>query len=84
MDDRDSFEDFSAEEMIVMADNIDNLNLDQEHQQNHDEEPCKSLIVTNVDGSVFVDELAKADFESSSSWFQSQILPSWATLNDTL
>jgi len=64
MDDRDSFEDFSAEEMIVMADNIDNLNLDQEHQQNHDEEPCKSLIVTNVDGSVFVDELAKADFES--------------------
>jgi len=59
--DRDSFEEFSAEEMIVMSDNIDNLNIEEERE---DEEPCKSLIVTNVDSSVFVDEMAKADFES--------------------
>ena len=59
---RDSFEDYSAEEMIVMSDNIDNLNIEGEERE--DEEPCKSLIVTNVDSSVFVDDIAKADFES--------------------
>ena len=63
MDDRDSFEDYSAEEMIVLADNIDNLNLDQE-EDNQDEEPSKSLIVTNVDTSVFVDDMVKDNFES--------------------
>ena len=60
--DRDSFEDYSAEEMIVMSDNIDNLNIEGERED--EDEPCKSLIVTNVDSSVFVDEIAKADFES--------------------
>ena len=59
MDSRDSFED-----MIAMADDIDNLNLDEEEAHDHDEEPCKSLVVTNVDSSVFVEDLAKADFES--------------------
>ena len=59
MDSRDSFED-----MIAMADDIDNLNLDEDEAHDHDEEPCKSLVVTNVDSSVFVEDLAKADFES--------------------
>ena len=58
------FKDLSAEEMMVLADTIDNLNIDREDDDNQDEEPSKSLIVTNVDSSVFVDEMVKANFES--------------------
>lgn len=63
--DRDSMDDYSAEEMLVMTttENIqhefDNLNITDE-----DEDPPKSLIVTNVDLSVFVDDLVKSEFES--------------------
>ena len=57
--DRDSFEDLSAEEMMVIADNIDNLNLESEGEEAVEEEPSKSLIVTNVDISVLNDDLAK-------------------------
>lgn len=62
--DRDSFEDLSAEEMMVIADNIDNLNLESEGEEAVEEEPSKSLIVTNVDISVLNDDLAKTEFEN--------------------
>jgi len=59
--DRDSMEDYSAEEMLVMTaeniqDEFDNLNIA--------DEDAKSLIVTNVDLAVFVDDLVKSEFES--------------------
>lgn len=75
--DRDSIEDFSAEEMLVMStgdggegipDQLDNLNINDE-----EEKPSKSLIVTNVDLSVFVDDLIKAEFESRFFVFDSDI-----------
>jgi len=62
--DRDSLDDYSADEMLVMAtDNIQN-ELDNLNIRDEDEDPPKSLIVTNVDLSVFVDDLAKSEFES--------------------
>jgi len=75
--DRDSFEDFSAEEMLVMnhgddgediPNQLDNLNINDE-----EEKPSKSLIVTNVDLSVFIDDLVKAEFESRFHVFDSDI-----------
>jgi len=61
--DRDSLDDFSAEEMLVMA--TDNLALDDMQEDEEEEEtPPKSLIVTNVDISVFIDEETKEAFES--------------------
>eukprot|EP00088_Acartia_fossae_P051885 TRINITY_DN5838_c0_g2_i1.p1 TRINITY_DN5838_c0_g2~~TRINITY_DN5838_c0_g2_i1.p1 ORF type:complete len:243 (+),score=52.66 TRINITY_DN5838_c0_g2_i1:49-777(+) len=60
--DRDSLDDFSAEEMLVLA--TDNLQLDQMQEEEEEETPPKSLIVTNVDISVFIDEQAKLEFES--------------------
>jgi len=75
--DRDSIEDFSAEEMLVMnpgdggegiPNQIDHINIDEE-----EEKPSKSLIVTNVDLSVFIDDLIKAEFESRFFVFDSDI-----------
>jgi len=62
--DRDSMDDYSAEEMLVMTaeniqDEFDNLNIADD-----DEDPPKSLIVTNVDLAVFVDDLVKSEFQS--------------------
>jgi len=55
--DRDSFE----EEMIIES--IDNLNLES-NDEIMEEEPSKSLVVTNVDSTVFMDEGVKANFEA--------------------
>jgi len=62
--DRDSLDDFSAEEMLVIA--TDNLQLDemQEEEEDEGDPPPKSLIVTNVDLTVFEDNDTKVSFES--------------------
>lgn len=71
--DRDSLDDFSAEEMLVMT--TDNLQLN-EMQEEEDEEdpPPKSLIVTNVDLTVFVDEQVKLAFESKFRVFDQSVV----------
>ena len=58
---RDSFDDISSEEMLVMA--ADNINIEGDNSGD-EEEPTKTLIVTNVDSGVFLDELTKSEFES--------------------
>jgi len=50
---RDSFD-----EIVMAAENID-----IEDDNSGEEEPCKSLIVTNVNSEVFVDDLVKSEFE---------------------
>jgi len=68
--DRDSLDEFSAEEMLVVAsDNIQhqlhNMALaEQQDDEVEEDEPPKSLVVTGVDITVFIDETAKAEFES--------------------
>jgi len=64
--DRDSLDE--AEEMLVLAtdhieDQLEQLDLAARQEAAGCKDP-KSLIVTNVDHSVFVDSLAKEDFES--------------------
>ena len=58
---RDSFDDISSEEMLVMA--ADNINIEGDNSGD-EEEPTKTLIVTNVDSGIFLDELTKSEFES--------------------
>jgi len=58
---RDSFDDISSEEMLVMA--ADNINIEGDNS-GEEEEPTKTLIVTNVDSEVFLDELIKSEFEA--------------------
>ena len=58
---RDSFDDISSEEMLVMA--ADNINIEDENS-GEEEEPTKTLVVTNVDSEVFLDELIKSEFEA--------------------
>ena len=58
---RDSFDEISSEEMLVMA--ADNINIEDDNS-GEEEEPTKTLIVTNVDSGVFVDELIKSEFEA--------------------
>ena len=58
---RDSFDEISSEEMLVMA--ADNINIEEENS-GEEEEPTKTLVVTNVDSEVFVDELIKSEFEA--------------------
>jgi len=68
--DQDSFDSYTAEDMLVMATEGIHIN-DNEHElPSHnvldidEEELPKSIIVTNVDLSVFDDETAKSEFES--------------------
>ena len=69
--DRDSIEDLSPEEMLVMgSDNIHN-DLNNLIISEEDEDPPKSLIVTNVDLTVFLDENVKSEFESRFLSFES-------------
>jgi len=71
--DRDSLDDFSAEEMLVMG--TDNLQLDGMQEDEEEEEPPpKSLIVTNVDLTVFVDDTAKQDFEARFRTFDQSVV----------
>jgi len=64
---RDSFDDLTPEEMLVMntdegtgiQDQFNGLNITGE-----EDDPPKSLVVTNVDLSVFVDDLVKSEFEA--------------------
>ena len=72
--DRDSIDDYTAEEMLVLAtDQIDNLDIDQEVEVDCTGE-VKSLIVTNVDLTVFTDSLAKTEFESRFLAFEEEII----------
>ena len=72
--DRDSIDDYTAEEMLVLAtDQIDDLNIDQEVEVDCTGE-VKSLIVTNVDLTVFTDSLAKTEFESRFLAFEEEII----------
>ena len=59
---RDSFDEISSEEILVMA--ADNINIDGDNSGEEEEEPTKTLVVTNVDSGVFVDELIKSEFEA--------------------
>jgi len=67
--DQDSFDSYTAEEMLVMATDGMHINTnDDEDIQNglhieEGEELPKSLIVTNVDLAVFDDETTKSEFE---------------------
>lgn len=75
--DRDSLDDYSAEEMLVLAtemtqDQLDNLDSVEEEESGECRDP-KSLIVTNVDIAVFMDSLTKADFESRFLVYDSDI-----------
>jgi len=64
-DSRDSFDDISAEEMLVINPNVMEA---QDHDMNGEEEGeaegSNSLVVTNLDLEVFEDDLLKAEFES--------------------
>lgn len=63
--DRDSLDDYSAEEMLVLAaDGLQLNHMQEEEEEEEEEPPPKSLIVTNVDLSVFLDEQAKKLFEA--------------------
>merc|ERR1711953_833093 len=57
---RDSFDEISSEEILIVSDNI---NIEDDNS-GEEEEPCKSLIVTNVNSEVFVDEMVKSEFEA--------------------
>ena len=57
--DQDSMERDSFDEMVMTAENI-NV---EEDNSGEEEEPCKSLIVTNVNSEVFEDDLVKSEFE---------------------
>jgi len=71
--DRDSLDDFSAEEMLVMG--TDNLQLDEMQEEEAEEDPPpKSLICTNVDLSVFVDEATKKSFEARFRLFDQSVV----------
>ena len=77
--DRDSLDDFTAEELLVLATEdiqgqLDNLNIADEDEDEGDCSDTKSLIVTNVDLVVFTDALAKAEFESRFSVFDADII----------
>jgi len=77
--DRDSLDDFSAEEMLVLdteniQDQIDNLDISAEEEVGGCNESIKSLIVTNVDIAVFTDSLAKSEFESRFLAYDSDII----------
>lgn len=71
---RDSFDDISAEEMMVI-----NSDTGMDHQFNdlnlqEEEEQCSnSLVVTNIEMEVFEDDLLKAEFESRFLAFDSDI-----------
>jgi len=77
--DRDSLDDFTAEELLVLATEdiqgqLDNLDIADEDEDEADCSDTKSLIVTNVDLVVFTDPLAKAEFESRFSVFDPDII----------
>ena len=77
--DRDSLDDFTAEELLVLATEdiqgqLDNLDIADEEEEDGDCSDTKSLIVTNVDLVVFTDALAKAEFESRFSVFDPDII----------
>ena len=59
--DQVSMERDSFDEMVMAAENI-NIEDDNSGEE-EEEEPCKSLIVTNVNSEVFVDDLVKSEFE---------------------
>ena len=63
--DRDSLEDYSAEEMLVLAtESIQELNIEEEPEEEEVGKETKSLIVTNVDLTVFTEAEAKSQFEA--------------------
>jgi len=68
--DRDSLDDFSAEEMLVMA--TDNLQLDDMQEEDEEELP-KCLIATNIDLTVFTDEQTKKVFEAKFRIFDQSV-----------
>jgi len=75
--DRDSLDDYTAEEMLVLdtqniQDELDNLDISAEEEVNCQQDP-KSLIVTNVDLEVFMDSMAKSEFESQFLTYDSDI-----------
>ena len=77
--DRDSLEDFTAEELLVLATEdiqgqLDNLEIAGEEEDDASCSDTKSLIVTNVDLVVFTEPLAKAEFESRFSVFDPDII----------
>ena len=77
--DRDSLEDFTAEELLVLATEdiqgqLDNLDIAGEEEDDASCSDTKSLIVTNVDLVVFTEPLAKAEFESRFSVFDPDII----------
>jgi len=64
--DQDSFDSYTAEEMLVMATENIHINHQADEDDNitvDDDELPKSLIVTNVSLMVFDDEVAKTEFE---------------------
>lgn len=68
--DRDSLDDFSAEEMLVMA--TDNLQLDDMQEEDEEELP-KCLIATNIDLTVFTDEQTKKVLEAKFRIFDQSV-----------
>jgi len=70
--DRDSLDDFSAEEMLVLG--TDSLQLDDMQEEDEEEDiPPKSLIATNVDITVFTDEQTKKIFEAKFRMFDQSV-----------
>jgi len=65
--DQDSFDSYTAEEMLVMAAENMHINQNEDDEDNNlsvdDEDLPKSLIVTNVHHMVFDDETTKSEFE---------------------
>jgi len=77
--DRDSLEDITAEELLVLATEdiqgqLVNLDIAGEEEDDASCSDTKSLIVTNVDLVVFTEPLAKAEFESRFSVFDPDII----------
>lgn len=65
--DQDSFDSYTAEDMLVMATEGIHINDNEAHNEldiDNEEELPKSIIVTNVDLAVFDDETTKNEFES--------------------
>jgi len=70
--DRDSLDDLSAEEMLVMA--TESLQIDDMQEESEEEDiPPKSIIATNVDISVFTDEQKKDSFEAKFRVFDQSV-----------
>jgi len=77
---RDSMEDFTAEEMLVMnpghgmdmQDQFNSLNISAEEAE--EIEQPRSLIATNVDLSVFLDDIIKSEFEANFLTFDPNIV----------